>query len=228
MSDSRLEISFKAEELYFRAAQQALEQAASLRTDVLAEGQDYSLEGLLWLAEAYDLGDEVDPDIDVRDFDTLADSLRAALDRFTLAVASVDVFTVMTMEAHINSIADQRFGNSTQILFDRLSLDGKWLFLPQLVGVGEVFDTGGEPFQSFKQLIRRRNGIVHRKGEGRTVILRATASPDEYMAPKLLTAECGLRAAGSMVNALAKALKVAAPAWVEGELPEHYVTGARL
>ena len=118
-ADSRLEITVKAEELYFLAAQQALQQATTLHAEVLTKGQDYSLADLLWLAEAYDLGDEVDPDVDVSDFDATAENLRAALDRFTLATLSVDVFTVMTLEAHINAIADPRFSSTTRMYLER-------------------------------------------------------------------------------------------------------------
>ena len=56
------------------------------------------------------------------------------------------------------------------------------VFAPQLMGLGQVFDKGKEPFQSFKAVIQRRNGVVHTKGEGRVVILSDKAAPDDYMA----------------------------------------------
>ena len=100
-ANSRLEITFKAEELYFSAAQQAFQQATALRDEVLTKEQDYSLAELFCLAVAYNWGDEIDPD---KDLIAIADDLLEDLDRFTLAATSVDVFTVMTLEAHINAI----------------------------------------------------------------------------------------------------------------------------
>ena len=231
-ANSRLEITFKAEELYFSAAQQAFQQATALRDEVLTKGQDYSLAELLRLEkvyyDVYDLGDEIDLDVAVRDLDATKKDLRVALDRFTLATTSVDIFTVMTLEAHINAIADSQFSKTTRKHFDRLSLDGKWLFASQLIGLGQVLDPGKEPFQSFKKVIKRRNGVVHTKGDGRVVTLSDTATPDDYMAKKLTKAKSALDAARSMAAELAKALNIAAPAWVKGELPEHYVVGTRL
>lgn len=227
-ANSGLEISFEAEELYFLAAQQAFRQATAIRDEVLTKGHEYSLAELLLFAKIYDLGDEIDPDVDVSDFDETKEYLREALDRFTLATTSVDVFTVMTLEAHINAIAYSQFSKTTQKHFDRLPLDGKWLFASQLIGLGQVFDPGKEPFQSFKKVIKRRNGVVHTKGDGRVVILGDTAVPDDYMAKKLTKAKSALNAACSMAAELAKALNIAAPAWVKGDLPEHYVVGNRL
>ena len=229
MSDnSSLEISFEAEELYFLAAQQAFRQATALRDEVLTKGHEYSLAELLLFAKVYDLGDEIDPDVDVSDFDETKEYLREALDRFTLATTSVDVFTVMTLEAHINAIACSRISKTKRKKFYRRSLKCKWLSAPQLIGPGQVFDPSKEPFQSFKKLIKRRNGIVHTEGDGRVVILNDTATPDDYMAKKLIKAKSALDAARSMAAELARALNIAAPAWVKGDLPEHYVVGTRL
>ena len=230
MSDnSSLEISFEAEELYFLAAQQAFRQATALRDEVLTEGHEYSLVELLLFAKVYDLGDEIDPNVDVSDFDETTEYLRGALDRFTLATTSVDVFTVMTLEAHINAaIACSRISNTKQKKFYRHSLKYKWLSAPQLIGPGQVFDPSKEPFQSFEKLIERRNGIVHTEGDGRVVILNDTATPDDYMTKKLTKAKSALDAACSMAAELAKALNIAAPAWVKGDMPEHYVVGNRL
>ena len=231
-ANSSLEISFKAEELYFLAAQQAFQRATELRNRVRTKGQDYSLAELLWLEKVYynvyDLGDDIDLDVHVRDFDEVKEYLRETLDLFTLATTSVDVFSVMTLEAHINAIADSRFNNTTQSHFDRLSLEGKWLLAPKLLVLGQVFDTGKEPFQSFKKLIKRRNGVVHTKGDGRVVMLSDTATPDDYMAERFKKAKSALCAARSMAAELAKALNIAAPAWVKGDMPEHYVVGNRL
>ena len=75
------------------------------------------------------MGDEIDPDVDVSDFDGTKEYLREALDRFTLATTSVDIYTVMTLEAHINAIAYSQFSRTTRDYFDRLSLEGKWFLL---------------------------------------------------------------------------------------------------
>ena len=230
-ANSRIKITFKAEELYFSAAEQALQQATALRNEVLTKEQDYSLAELFHLAVAYNWGDEIDPD---RDLIAIADDLLEALDHFTFATTSVDVFTVMTLEAHINAIANanaySRLSKTKQKQFEHRSLKKKWLCAPQLFGSSQVFDTGKEPFKSFEAVIKRRNGVVHSEGkdDGRVVILSNKATPDDYMALKLTQAASALYAARSMAEELAKALNIAAPAWVKGELPEHYVAGATL
>ena len=60
------------------------------------------------------------------------------------------------------------------------------------------------------------------------VIVSDKAAPDDYMAEKFTQAKSALCAARSMAAELAKALNIAAPAWVQGDLPEHYVVGNRL
>lgn len=76
IDDYSFEITFKAEELYFLAAQQAFQEATALRDEVLTKGQDYSLAKLLFFAEVYDLGDEIDLDVVVNDFDETKKDLR--------------------------------------------------------------------------------------------------------------------------------------------------------
>lgn len=48
--------------------------------------------------------------------------------------------------------------------FDKLSITGKWLFLPKIIGSAS-FDPGREPFQSFRALARTRNSLVHYKAK---------------------------------------------------------------
>ena len=62
--------------MYFLAAQQAFQEATALRDEVLTKGQDYSLAKLLFFAEVYDLGDEIDLDVVVNDFDETKEDLR--------------------------------------------------------------------------------------------------------------------------------------------------------
>ncbi len=74
--------------------------------------------------------------------------------------AAVHILSAASLEAHINIQAQTHLGGLWKDAFERLSLQGKWLFFPKLIGT-KGFDPGAQPFQGFDELIRRRNQLAH-------------------------------------------------------------------
>jgi hypothetical protein len=77
-------------------------------------------------------------------------------------IAVVHILCTATLEAHINSVAKGMLQGKEQDLFERLSLEAKWLFLPKILGFSG-FNPGCEPFQSFARLLGYRNDLIHYK-----------------------------------------------------------------
>lgn len=73
------------------------------------------------------------------------------------------ILCATALEAHINLIAKRRLKGKFRDNFGKISIEGKWLFLPKILGK-TTFDQGAEPFQSFGKMIRYRNELVHYKG----------------------------------------------------------------
>ena len=63
----------------------------------------------------------------------------------------------------MNLWARTPLGGRTRDEFDRISITGKWLFLPRLLG-HDGLDPGKEPIQSLTELVKCRNLLVHYKG----------------------------------------------------------------
>src|SRR5439155_11137514 len=66
------------------------------------------------------------------------------------------------LEAHINQHAKDVLAGKEYDDFDKISLTGKWRFLPKLLGKAG-FESGTEPFQSFDRLVGWRNDLIHYK-----------------------------------------------------------------
>ena len=67
-------------------------------------------------------------------------------------LAPVHMLSAASLEAHVNTRADQLLSGRSHAEFARLALGAKWLFLPRLSGL-KGFDVGGQPFQGFDSLI---------------------------------------------------------------------------
>jgi len=78
-------------------------------------------------------------------------------------IALTHILCATAAEAHINIIAKGRLEGKFRENFEKISIEGKWLFLPRILG-NTTFDQGAEPFQSFSKLIKYRNELVHYKG----------------------------------------------------------------
>lgn len=78
------------------------------------------------------------------------------------AVAVAHVLSGACLEAHINARGIDKLSTKHFEIFERFSLEAKWLSLPKFVGV-PGFDVSAEPFQSFSRLVKVRNSLVHYK-----------------------------------------------------------------
>src|SRR3990167_4401998 len=97
------------------------------------------------------------------------------------SVVTAMVFSSLCLEAFINQ--EYETHTETKEIFEdveRLSLETKWLLLPRLLGTGRTFDTGAEPFQTFKELIKVRNQqLVHFKYDKEAYSTHDTRSKDK-------------------------------------------------
>jgi hypothetical protein len=66
-------------------------------------------------------------------------------------IALTHILCATAAEAHINVVAKGRLKGKFKDNFEKISLEGKWLFLPKILGKAG-FDQGAEPFQSFSKL----------------------------------------------------------------------------
>jgi len=74
------------------------------------------------------------------------------------------ILLVASAEAYINEVAAIEIrGKSSQDEFDKLSIIGKWLFLPKLIKMKTIFRLDRDPLQSFSELVRSRNKLIHFK-----------------------------------------------------------------
>jgi hypothetical protein len=105
-----------------------------------------------------DAYDEFEPLVTKMDRDW--QSFSSAAEAFIPNAVAIYILGVACLEAHINMLAEERLPSKSFDEFDHLSLVGKWLFYPILVSAGS-FDPGAEPFQSFQQVVRRRNALIH-------------------------------------------------------------------
>lgn len=79
--------------------------------------------------------------------------------------ATTKILLVNCAEAFINEVAACDLTNRQFAEFDKLSLTGKWLFLPMLLKLKKnPFTLDKDPMQSFAMLVTERNKLVHFKG----------------------------------------------------------------
>jgi hypothetical protein len=131
--------------------------------------------------------------------------------------ASVHILCVACLEAHINMRAEATLQSKSFDEFDKLSVSGKWLFYPRLIGAGS-YDPGQLPFQGLQALTVRRNALVHYKVL--TSHLRyGYAVPDfvERMGMRTREIEDSLKAVSGMVASLAKMERRRRPGWITDE-----------
>ena len=91
-------------------------------------------------------------------------SIGAAYGPHLQHLALTHILCAAATEAHINQVAKKTLTGKFRDQFEKVSLEGKWLFLPRMTG-RDCFDQGAEPFQSFSMLVKYRNELVHYKGK---------------------------------------------------------------
>ncbi len=150
---------------------------------------------------AIQLIDGIQPEIDIT-YSMLIENL-----------VQVYINAASAVEAHINIVADEILSGSEFDLFDKLPTEGKWLFLPKIVGL-EPFDKSVEPFQSLVKLIKYRNKLVHFKAISEEWI---QGSPPSFLSRLGLTIkqvkQC-LQAAEKCIKELFRRRNVKEPYWL--------------
>ncbi|MCK4414818.1 MAG: hypothetical protein KAY32_14885 [Candidatus Eisenbacteria sp.] len=140
-------------------------------------------------------------------------AIGAAYRPFLENVALVHVLCAACLEAHINRTAREKVSRKLYEEFDRWSLKAKWLFLPRILHL-DGFGMNKEPFQSFSDLIRFRNALLHYRSKRE----RWSGSP----VPRFLTelgltlkhVDRSLSAVRGMVGRLAEQMMDAPPSWI--------------
>lgn len=78
--------------------------------------------------------------------------------------STAKILAVNSAEAYINEVAGCELKGKQFEEFDKLSLVGKWLFIPSLIKIRKKFSQDKNPLQGFAALIKQRNKLVHFKG----------------------------------------------------------------
>ncbi len=157
--------SLDIDAMFFHSACNNLDRA--LQEKALVDNATKELGSLSWLRdyEAWDLGDEIDVSFsneEVEYVEGLKDKATRCSGLFLQAAAATHMFCIAALEAHINKKAELLLNGKSIDHFGKLSVEGKWLFLPRLLQK-TGFVPGNQPFQRFSKIIRFRNALVHYK-----------------------------------------------------------------
>jgi hypothetical protein len=84
------------------------------------------------------------------------------IDRAIEASRNAVILSVAALEAFINQVAALHLG-----IWDdeeeRLNIQTKWILVTRQLASGRTFEKGAEPYQSFRQLVKLRDSLVHPK-----------------------------------------------------------------
>ena len=131
-------------------------------------------------------------------------------------IALVHILNALCLEAYVNKIALNRLNPKSSFEdFDRLSLEGKWFFLPSLIKGHRTFDKGTSVFQGFKNIIKRRNNLVHFKGKNED--WRGYLPPQffEDLGLKIEYAQESCSTVKNMIRKLCEYCSMAIPKWLD-------------
>lgn len=145
-----------------------------------------------------------------------------SLGPFLQAATQTHVFSAAALESHINVRASEHLPHRLFEEFDRLSLEGKWLMLPRILGV-EGFDPGRQPFQDMAVLVRMRNQLLHYKG--REEPWSPTNPVPSYIIAMGLTLDHSRRSLGiveTMIRTLAHQLGENPPNWLATQGTDYF------
>ena len=152
---------FYSAKVFYQKAKEAISEIkdAELVNDLICDKEKRILDKYNGDSErAYDELEPLFPQLEGAEY-----KIGAAYGPFIQNIVITHVLCTACAEAHINMHAKNNFHGKVFESFDKLTLEGKWLILPQLVG-NSKFDPGKEPFQSFSKMIKYRNKLVHYKG----------------------------------------------------------------
>jgi len=134
-------------------------------------------------------------------------------------ISVVHILCASTFEAHINSVAKEMLKGKEKDLFDRLSLDAKWIFLPKVLGLSG-FNPGCEPFQSFARLLRYRNDLIHYKELKEKWIYGSVPQFINRLGLNIKDSKKSIDTVVRMVRELAEQRNIASPFWLRDDLNE--------
>ena len=132
-------------------------------------------------------------------------------------VAVVHILSTATLEAHINSLSKETLDGKACVLFERLSLETKWLFLPKMLNLNG-FDPGKQPFQNFSQLIKYRDKLIHYKGIQEPWIQGAAPEFIKNLGLTITDSEKSLKTVDGMIRTLARLRGVKPSFWLRSDL----------
>jgi len=216
--------SLNIDAMFFHSAVNNL--SIAKENQILANEAKVELMSIEWLEdyEAWELGDEIDVSFSDEDMDYvegLKDKDRDTYSIFLQAVATTHIFCVAALEAHINKQSEKLFNGKLLDHFEKLPLEGKWLFLPQLMHLNS-FTPGKQPFQNFSKLIKTRNILVHYKGK--PIPYDYSKDAVEHYKSLGLTisaAEESITTTVGMVSKLAEILGNEPPKWLKSTASEY-------
>lgn len=217
--NARTIVSLSLDVVYFASAKHFLETLDSVEKAYLFYRNEIG-EGIRKLEkiESRYAGAELDAGYDESEphcikLDRDFQSLEAEAYPFIRTVATIHFLCLACLEAHINIKAERLLTGYSFDEFDKLSIAGKWLFYPKLIGTS-LFDPGAEPFQSFRKLTKTRNALVHYKEKSER--WKGYEVP-EFMDSLGITkrdAKRSLQTAKEMIGGLSKIEGAEPPEWV--------------
>jgi hypothetical protein len=221
------ETSLAVDSMYYHAALQNYEHARDARKAINLlrrewEALEAEEEEILerFNGDGYKAADELEP-IAIR-MGHLHSEMENAYKPYLEALAVTHILCAASLEAYVNSRAKESLTGKRWQHFEKLSLEGKWLFYPKIIGY-EVFDPGAEPFQSFSKLVKLRNALIHYKERKEEWRFGEIPSFIRDLGLSLNSGKRSLSTVKDMVNKLTKHLKEDAPIWIKDE-PWSYFT----
>lgn len=196
MSEIKFSTWLAADAMYYYAAQRSLQQAAELKPQIdrlNRARQEDSAESQPHIAEQDSSG---------------------LYGPYLESLAAVHVMAASSLEAHINYEAEESLSDSDFGDFDKLSLEGKWRFLPLLLRCASEFSRGTEPFQGLIRLTKRRNRLVHYK---KRIDPSALGGPPSFLGGDGLTFDAAaesMQTAASMIRTFSNIRGAKEPYWL--------------
>jgi hypothetical protein len=134
-------------------------------------------------------------------------------------LALVHILNLLCLEAFINIIASQELNPKSMLIeFDKLNIEGKWLFLSKILGKTDTFNKGEEPYQTFTKIVKWRNALVHFKGKDDE--WRGYLPPTffESLGLTIESAEKSCLATTNMIREICEYCNIREPDWLQSQI----------
>lgn len=220
-------VTLAIDALYLNAARQAVARAESSRRNVaearrsliLLEREEAELREVAESGST-DARDALH-DLAIQIVNGAQPELEHAYAPYLEDLAVVHVTAVAAVEAHLNALGKDLLGKTLYAIYERLSIEGKWLFLPSLCG-GRELKPSDHRYAMLSKAVRFRNELVHYKTkqedwrEGRPPLFIA------QLGLQLGAARRSLRAAEAAIRAVCEALDRKIPYWIEKDTGSYF------